>query len=54
MKKIYFAPELVVVKINPTTVICTSSLQSATEDEVDGIAETSEFRQRHLWDDNWD
>lgn len=54
MKKTYIAPGLVVVKVNPTTVICTSSIEGISSPEYDGVAETSTFRSSNLWEDNWE
>jgi hypothetical protein len=53
MKKIYIAPELVVVKINPISVICGSETIPGGDNEVDGVAEAPEFRWRHSWEDEW-
>jgi len=53
MKKIYIAPELVVVKINPVAVICASDILPEGEEEYDGVAETSQYRWKSVWDDEW-
>jgi len=54
MKKIYIAPELVVVKLNPVGVICTSSMQMGDPYPQDGTAETrEEFVDLSQWSEEW-
>ena len=53
MKKIYIAPKLVIVKINPVGVICTSSMQQGVP-QIDGTAETrGDFVDLSQWSEEW-
>lgn len=53
MKKTYIAPELVVVKMNPVGVICTSSMQQG-DPQIDGTAETrGDYIDLSRWSEEW-
>ena len=52
MKKIYIAPELVTVKINPTSMLCESDYIPEGASEDNGYADTREYRFSNIWDDD--
>ena len=52
MKKIYIAPELITVKINPISMLCESSYIPEGESEDAGYAETREYRFSNIWDED--
>ena len=53
MKKTYIAPELVVVKMNPIGVICTSSMEQGLP-QVNGVAETrGDYIDLNQWSEEW-
>ena len=52
MKKIYIAPELVTVRINPISILCGSDSIPGGDSEENGNAETNEFKFSDIWDDD--
>ena len=52
MKKIYIAPELITVKINPISMLCESDYIPGGDSEETGYAETKEFRFSSIWEED--
>lgn len=52
MKRTYIAPELVTVKINPTSMLCESNGIPEGDSEENGYAETREYKFSNIWDED--
>lgn len=52
MKKTYIAPELITVRINPTSILCGSDSIPEGDPEENGYAETREYKFSNIWDDD--